>query len=151
MAEGKDKAKAVRFGPRAQKLFLDCLAASANVRGAARAAGLSTTVLPYRLRHADSNFAARWGAALVEGYVRLEEKLLAHALAPANARGSEALRKEKAQQLRVGMALLAAHRATVRGERPAAVQIRARPGTARSRVEAKLADMRERMKADDGQ
>lgn len=59
--------------------FLDALAATANVRMAADAAGMG---LPgaYKVRQRDAAFAELWEAALEQGYGRLESELLSSAL-----------------------------------------------------------------------
>lgn len=59
--------------------FLDALAATANVRMAADAAGMG---LPgaYKARQRDAAFAELWEAALEQGYGRLESELLSSAL-----------------------------------------------------------------------
>lgn len=59
--------------------FLDALAATANVRMAADAAGMG---LPgaYKARQRDTAFAELWEAALEQGYGRLESELLSSAL-----------------------------------------------------------------------
>ncbi|WP_375403859.1 hypothetical protein [uncultured Sphingomonas sp.] len=64
-----------RWGPAAEKRFLDCLAASCNVKLSAVQSGFSA-VTAYNRRRADAAFAARWQAALEQGYVRLETALL---------------------------------------------------------------------------
>lgn len=55
--------------------FFDHLAASCNVTAAAAAVGFSTPTL-YRFRQTRPEFAARWQAALDQGYARLELALL---------------------------------------------------------------------------
>jgi hypothetical protein len=59
--------------------FLDALAATANVRMAADAAGMQLRSA-YRLRQRDAAFAELWEAALEQGYGRLESELLSSAL-----------------------------------------------------------------------
>jgi len=58
--------------------FLDMLATSCNVRESARSVGLHVTGA-YHLRRRDAEFAALWRDAILAGYERLEEMLLAHA------------------------------------------------------------------------
>jgi len=72
----------VRAGPgrwsvAGERAFLEALTASANVKAAARAAGVSA-VAAYNRRKLWPAFAAAWDAAKAEGYVRLE-MLLIHA------------------------------------------------------------------------
>jgi hypothetical protein len=111
------KANGMRAAQRAT--FLAELARTANVTAAAMAADVATTAV-YRLRAADDGFRARWHAALCEGYARLEAMLLEEALTRASPLTSEALLKARAQKHRLQLSLLAAHRASVRGERPGA-------------------------------
>ena len=96
--------------------FLDALALSANVTAAAKSAKLTTTIV-YRLRASDAPFRAAWHSALCEGYARLETELLAEALAPVEAGLDDMLVKARQYKQRLALALLAAHRSSVRGER----------------------------------
>ena len=59
--------------------FLEELAASCNVTGAAAAAGVSPSSA-YRRRAADASFRADWGQALSAGYAQLEMMMLERAL-----------------------------------------------------------------------
>ncbi len=56
--------------------FLNELAETSNVKAATVAANVSQCLV-YKLRRADPDFAARWYAALAEGYDNLEMELLA--------------------------------------------------------------------------
>lgn len=67
------------FGERRRAQFLDALAETCNVRHSAARTGISASSV-YKAYRRDPAFAAQWMEALAEGYVRLEEKLLAHAL-----------------------------------------------------------------------
>ena len=95
-------------------MFFDELAQSSNIAASARAAGVSSNAM-YRERRRDTLFAARWQAALCEGYARLEGELLAEALASPNGNIKDTTLKSRAQRHRLGLSLLAAHRAAVRG------------------------------------
>lgn len=82
-ASGKDGPQLIRStGKRwteaAEAAFLDCLGASCNVTASAQAAGFSKEVI-YRHRRRDPAFAARWQAALEQGYVRIEMLLVRRA------------------------------------------------------------------------
>lgn len=66
-----------RWSAKAERTFLAELAATANVRAAARAAGVSSQAA-YNRRRLWPAFAEAWGQAKAEGYVRLE-MLLIHA------------------------------------------------------------------------
>lgn len=59
--------------------FLEQLAATCNVAASARAVGACPGTF-YRRRALDEGFAAAWRAAILAGYERLEEALLARAL-----------------------------------------------------------------------
>ena len=62
--------------------FLDVVAATANVKQAAAAAGAVPASF-YRLRHRDAGFAAAWDQSLDDGYAALEAMLLERALGTA--------------------------------------------------------------------
>lgn len=59
--------------------FLNVVAATANVKRAAAAAGVPPQSF-YRLRHRDAGFAAAWDQSLDDGYAALEAMLLERAL-----------------------------------------------------------------------
>ncbi len=109
------KLAAPKLSAAALSQFLDALATSSNVAASARAAGITAAAV-YRRRGHDAAFAARWQAALCDGYARLEEELLAEALLAANGNIKDSTLKARAQRHRLGLALLAAHRAAVRGQ-----------------------------------
>ena len=68
---------------KAQRIvFLDHLAATANVKRSAEAVGRKAPTL-YGMKQRDPEFAAAWQVALEAGYARIEEELLAHALGDA--------------------------------------------------------------------
>ncbi len=129
-----------------RRAFLDRLSETSNVAAAARAAGIASAVA-YAERRKHDDFRAAWQKALCEGYVRLETALLSEALIPASAKTSDITLKSRAQKYRLGLSLLAAHRAAVRGD-VAAAPIQS-SGTARDRVLAKLDAMRDRLRDDD--
>jgi hypothetical protein len=58
-----------------EEQFFDHLAADSNVRAAAEAVGFCTPTV-YRLRRLRPDFAARWQAAIAQGYANLEAALL---------------------------------------------------------------------------
>src|SRR3546814_21109451 len=61
--------------------------------------------------------AARWHEELCEGFARLEAELLSEALIAPTGNIKDATLKSRAQKYRLGLSLLAAHRAAVRGAR----------------------------------
>lgn len=150
MAFGKTPAGAgegaTAFDARARKAFLDHLAMTSNVAASARAAGISSA-RAYALRRRNPGFHDQWQAALAEGFARLEAELLAEALRAVSGKVSEATLKSRAQRQRLGLALLAMHRAAVRGApKQAALPSESRAALA-AKVEAKLLDIRARLKA----
>ncbi len=113
--------RAVRTTAAARRRFLEELALTANVTAAAKKAKLASTTV-YRARAQDAAFRRQWHAALCEGYARLETELLAEALAPAETEVPDAVLKLRLHRQKLALALLAAHRATVRGEPRAAAR-----------------------------
>ncbi|WP_374544266.1 hypothetical protein [Sphingorhabdus sp.] len=113
MAFGK-KANGKGFGPAAQRAFLSHLAQTSNVSASAKTAGV-TTFPVYDLRRKSPDFCTKWLAALSEGYARLEANLLSEALSAPASNLKDSTLKQKQMKTRIGMALLAAHKATVRG------------------------------------
>lgn len=105
---------ASRPNKRQMMSFLDALAESSNITASARVAGLPANSF-YRERRRNADFADQWHDALCEGFVRLEAELLAEALVQPSALVKDATLKARAQKYRLGLALLAAHRAAVRG------------------------------------
>ncbi|WP_282945933.1 MULTISPECIES: hypothetical protein [unclassified Sphingopyxis] len=133
---------------RQKEIFLDALAESSNVAASARAAGVSANAM-YRERRRNTGFAARWHEALCEGFARLEAELLSEALIAPTGNVKEATLKSRAQKYRLGLSLLAAHRAAVRGAKlpPAGA---APKGNAKARLLAKLTAMRAQVAAEEG-
>ena len=136
-AEGSNNA---RPGRRQMDIFLEALAESSNVAASARVAGISANAM-YRERRRNPGFAARWHEALCEGFARLEAELLSEALIAPSGNVKDATLKSRAQKYRLGLSLLAAHRAAVRGARPPAGGAMPRGG-AKARLIAKLDAMR---------
>ena len=129
--------------------FLEALAESSNVAASARAAGVSGNAM-YRERRRNAGFAARWHEALCEGFARLEAELLSEALVAPSGNVKEATLKSRAQKYRLGLALLAAHRAAVRGAKLPGGGAPAR-GSAKDRLRAKLDDIRANAAAERGE
>ena len=59
-----------------QRIFLNALAETSNVKAACEAAVVSQSLV-YKTRREDADFARQWYAALAEGYDNLEMELLA--------------------------------------------------------------------------
>jgi hypothetical protein len=143
MVFGK-KAAGKGFGPAAQKAFLSHLAQTSNVSASAKVAGVTTRPV-YDLRKKSEQFCAKWLAALSEGYARLEANLLSEALSAPASNLKDSTFKQKQMKTRIGMALLAAHKATVRGSSTAAPSRSRDPKEVQARLEARFAAMRKRM------
>jgi hypothetical protein len=140
--------KEPKFGAVAQAAFLARLAETSNITASAKHAGI-TTKTAYDLKKKSPEFRDRWHAALCEGYARLEAELLAEALRAPSSNMKDSTLKQKQMRTRLGMGLLAAHRATVRGvEKPAPSRSRD-PKEVRARLEKRFAEMRKRMEGDD--
>ena len=113
-AKGANGGRAARPTRGQLSSFLEALAETSNVAASARAAGVTGNAM-YRERRRNAGFAARWHAALCEGFARLEAELLSEALVAPSGNVKDATLKSRAQKYRLGLALLAAHRAAVRG------------------------------------
>lgn len=87
--------------------FLDALIETSNVAASAMRAGVPLRTA-YKTRRDDAGFAARWRAALHEGYDNLEFELLGHLRDPAPTRKMD---------VTAALRLLVAHRETVARER----------------------------------
>lgn len=146
------KARAVRWNDGKRRDFLGELAATANVRAAARAAGMSEQAA-YQLRKRDKGFATAWGTALCEGYAKLEMLMLERAIAGMAGDDVPAGDSGRAMTLseRTILSLLTHHRQTVR-------ELRAADGVApegsdddvRAQISERLAAMHARLKEIDG-
>lgn len=107
------KVTAARMTNATRRAFLAALSESSNVAASARAAGVSSGAI-YAERRKSPAFRGQWEEALAEGYARLEADLLAEALQAASGKVGEATLKSRAQKHRLALALLNAHRATVK-------------------------------------
>ncbi len=126
-APGKGRAKLLRssgrrWSDRAEALFLEHLATTANVRASAAAAGFSATTV-YKRRMAWPGFAERWDVALEQGYVRIEALLIECATTTLSGDadvppGEDIVLTGPTMTLAEAMNMLKLHRATVRGGTP---------------------------------
>jgi hypothetical protein len=106
-----------RWSASAEAMFLEALAASANITAAAEAAGFSTTAI-YQRRLNEPGFAARWAEALEVGYTRIECLAIetgAASLAGQPLKGDHPIPRATFAEV---LNLLKLHRAKVRGGRP---------------------------------
>jgi len=146
MAETISRARKapLRWTKARQTRFLETLAQTANVAASERKAK-APAGSAYRYRRKSQAFDAKWQEALAEGYARLELTMLQRALEGVSRRvtktdsGSETVEYSD----RLGMALLAAHRATVTGGGRFAL---AADDDIKQRLAAKIADMSRRMR-----
>ncbi|PAX07000.1 hypothetical protein [Sphingomonas lenta] len=83
----KPRRRPVRWTRKMKDDFLDHLAATCNVRGAAREVGVHPRSV-YNLRRKDPAFTRAWGEALLLGYEVLETRLVGCALAGAREDGA---------------------------------------------------------------
>jgi hypothetical protein len=118
--------KGREFDANARKAFLTHLAATANITESAKIAGV-TRSLVYAQRARSSAFRLLWQKALAEGYAELEAQLLSEALTAATGNIKDSTLKARAQKHRLALALLAAHRASVKGGEPASAAKPAKP------------------------
>lgn len=115
------RAKRVRttgwqWSEEAEEIFFDALAASCNVCLAASEAGYATPTV-YRQRQRRPDFAARWDAALAQGYARLEMGLVQAAVDSIDGVEFDASRPIPKMSVAEAMNLLKLHGPSVRGER----------------------------------
>jgi len=108
-----------RWSQAAEERFLAELAATANVRAAAEAAGFSTVAI-YRRRMLWPGFASAWDEALEQGYVRIETMLVEAATdslsrAPIDVDREAPVLTGPGMTVAEAMNLLKLHRSTVRG------------------------------------
>lgn len=68
-----------RWSDEAEEIFLDHLAATANVSASASACGFSSQAL-YSRRRKESGFEQRWDIALAQGYAHIEALLVQRAI-----------------------------------------------------------------------
>ena len=66
------------FSDKRRRTFLEHVAATCNVTASAEAAGVTVNCV-YQTRMRDEGFRAAWGAAIEQGYARLEARALAEA------------------------------------------------------------------------
>lgn len=103
-----------RWTEEAEQRFVDHLAATANVRAATAAAGF-TSSLVYRRRRNDAAFAARWEAALAQGYARIEALMVLRAERALEGCEPDGDKPGLEVTFKDALALLSHHSATIRG------------------------------------
>ena len=130
--------KGEREPPRQWKrTFLEALAQSSNVMAAAKQAGAAPSAV-YKERRNDPAFAAKWLAALHEGYDNLEIELLGYLRDP---------QPRRKMDVTAALRLLAAHRDTV--ERRRALMEEDDEQAVRASIDAFLEGMRQRRLANE--
>ncbi len=145
MTKRKAEAPGKRLNSSTRRRFLDHLAETANVSASAKVAGISSSSA-YAERRRLPGFRELWASALAEGYARLETDLLAEALQSANANITDGTLKARAQKHRLGIALLNAHRTSVKGGITNNIPVAATLDlpTLKAQLILKLTQMRER-------
>jgi hypothetical protein len=133
-----------RWSDAKKRKFLERLAATANVGKSAEHVKMSDSAA-YALRRRDAAFEAQWREALSEGYARLEMLMVQRALAGLDVGEPDAQAAASLSE-RTILTLLARHGPAVREHRAEAGQVEDRDEVM-ARVEAKLAEMRERLGA----
>lgn len=135
------KARPLQWNEKRRSLFLDELALTSNVSAAERAAEMAPGSA-YRERRKSAEFRAAWEEALAEGYTRLELSLLERAIAGTVKTVTKTPEGSQTKEIsdRLGMSLLAAHRAAVMAMRGGAPD----PEDAREWLARKLAEMQRR-------
>ena len=115
-AKARRKKRRVAWTAKREALFLAALAETAKITAGVKASGLSESSI-YRRRQIDPGFRARWTEALREGLVKLETMLLDRALNGVERdvwHGGKVVGTMIDYSDRLALALLAAHRGTVR-------------------------------------
>ena len=113
------RAKRVRcftqWSEEVEELFLDVLAATCNVTIAAEQAQVGYTSV-YRQRRLRADFAAKWQAALAQGYARLEMALVEAAVDSLKGVEFDADRPIPKMSAETALKVLQLHRAAVTGQ-----------------------------------
>ena len=120
--------------------------AAASLRPLARAGGISEKTV-YKKRALDPAFRAAWNAAQDQGYARLEMTMLrraANGTFKTEWHGGKKVGRSREYPDRLGFQLLSLHHASVMARRQATAT-EGDAATARARIEAKLAEMNERL------
>ena len=120
LRDGKDgpqivRSKGKRWTDAAEAKFLDVLAATNNVTLSAAETGFSKEAI-YRRRGNDAAFAARWQAALDQGYARLEMLVVQVAADTLEGRAPDPDCPIPPMTVREAITLLQLHRASVKGD-----------------------------------
>ena len=123
--------------PHWRKAFLEALAETSNVTASAARVNVPARTV-YKLRREDADFAARWLAALHEGYDNLEMELLGYLREP---------EPQRKMDVAAALRLLAAHRDTV--ERRRALMEEDDEQAVRASIDAFLEGMRQRRLANE--
>jgi hypothetical protein len=106
-----------RWSRAAERTFLAQLAATANVKAAARAAGVSAEAV-YARRKKWPAFAAAWAEAKAQGYEQLELSLIHAATATLDPEPEIATAEAPVMSVAEALALLKLHRASQHGGKP---------------------------------
>lgn len=110
----RQKTGGAMWSEAAEEQFFDLLAATANVSLACGETGFTTPTV-YRLRRMRPDFAARWAAALDQGYARLEMTLVETANASIDQQAFTEPRAIPRMTVEQAMNVLRAHRNEITG------------------------------------
>ena len=127
--------------------FLAALAETSNVARAARLAGVTNTATVYELRRKSPDFAAKWQAALCEGYDNLEMDLLCRLREGEIKRAPGAKTGVRTYDNATAFRLLMAHREAVAREKGHRANVSA--AEVRAVLDRKIAALRAQVIADE--
>lgn len=106
-----------RWSAAAEAIFLEHLAATANVSASAEASGFSTPAI-YKRRMKEAGFAARWQVALEQGVARIEMALVHSAAASMEGTPIAGDQPIPTMSVADAMNVVKLHRAAVHGGKP---------------------------------
>lgn len=115
-----------RWSQEAERVFLEHLAATCNVRAAADAAGFSTTAI-YNRRMKWPGFREAWARAVEQGFARLETQLIETASASLSGGDFDGGREVERCSFAEALNLYKLHLPAVRGGAPHRFDARSRP------------------------
>lgn len=142
----KVKAEAPKWTGERREIFFGALAECCNVAQAARDAGFESSRPVYLMKARDAEFAARFEAAVAEGYSRLELEMLERSRFGENRPSSAGQSPERLREIPTGLAmsLLKFHQSKVRASAPTARRPM-RGAKLRDQLEARLSEINRRL------
>jgi hypothetical protein len=137
------RARAKPAAPDWKRPFLAALADTSNILHAAKKAGLKSTAIVYETRRKSRDFAAKWQAALCEGYDNLEMDLLRRLREGEIKRAPSAKTGTRTFDNATAFRLLVVHRETVAKEKARKANVSA--AEVRASIERKVAALKQRV------